>query len=89
MFDDVDKEFERIRKKNHENLENAKITPIHKDFQFAKNGLWIMIGTMGGGKTYTYLRIARKQEQLFDEPFYETVTICSTSGEFDETVKTL
>ena len=87
MFDDVDKEFERIRKKNQENLENAKITPIRQDFQFAKNGLWVMIGTMGGGKTYTYLRIARKQERLFDEPFYETVTICSTSGEFDETVR--
>ena len=43
---------------------------------------------MGSGKTYKYLRIARKQEQLFDEPFYETLTICSTSGEFDETVKT-
>ena len=46
MFDDIDKEFEPIRKKNQENLSNAKITPIRNDFQFAKNGIWVMIGTM-------------------------------------------
>ena len=40
MFDDIDKEFEPIRKKNRENLEKAKIAPIHNDFQFAKNGLY-------------------------------------------------
>ena len=87
MFDAVDTEFAPIKKKNRENLDNAKITPIHNDFQFAKNGIWVMIGSMGSSKTYNYLRIARRQEQRFDEPFYETLTICSTSGEFDETVR--
>ena len=43
---------------------------------------------MNSGKTYNSLKLAAKQERLFDEPFYEDITICSSSGEFDETVRT-
>ena len=43
---------------------------------------------MGAGKTYNYLKFAAQQERIYDEPFYEDITICSTSGEFDETVRT-
>jgi hypothetical protein len=42
---------------------------------------------MAAGKTYNYLKPAHKQQYLFNEPFFETVVICSTSGEFDKTVK--
>ena len=87
-FNDVDKLFDRLGAKNKERLEHAKIAPIHEDFQFSKNGSWILIGTMGSGKTYNYLKLAAKQEKIYDEPFYEDIVICSTSGEFDETVRT-
>ena len=42
---------------------------------------------MGSGKSYNCLTLIAKQEVLFNEPFYETVALCSTSGEFDKTVK--
>ena len=87
-FNDVDKLFDQLGAKNKEKLDHAKITPIHDNFQFAKNGIWTMIGTMNSGKTYNYLKLAAQQERIFDEPFYEDIVICSTSGVFDETVKT-
>ena len=42
---------------------------------------------MSSGKTYNYLKFAAKQEVMFDKPFFDTVTECSTSGEFDQTVR--
>jgi hypothetical protein len=47
-----------------------------------------MIATMGAGKTYNYLKLIARQEQLNEEPFFETIVLCSTSGEFDKTVIT-
>ena len=88
MKRDVDKLFDDLAAKNKTELNNAKITPIHPKFQFAENGIWVMIGTMGSGKTYNYLKLAARQEDLYKEPFFELVTVCSTSGEFDKTVKT-
>ena len=85
-FDEVDKLFDKLGEKHKKTLENTIIKPIHDEFQFAQNGLWTMIGTMSSGKTYNYLKLAAKQERMFDEPFFETVTVCSTSGEFDQTV---
>ena len=82
-FNDVDKLFDRLGAKNKERREHAKITPIHEDFQFSKNGLWMIIGTMNSGKTYNYLKLAAQQERILDEPFYEDLVICCTSGEFD------
>ena len=45
-----------------------------------------MIASMGSGKTYTYLKLMKQQECLFDDAFYELIVICSTSSKFDETV---
>ena len=42
---------------------------------------------MGSGKSYNCLKLIAKQEVLYNEPFYETVLFCSTSGEFYKTVK--
>ena len=35
-----------------------------------------------------FRKLFAKEEKRDDEPFYEDIVICSTSGEFDETVKT-
>ena len=43
---------------------------------------------MNSGKRYNYLKLAAQLEGIFDEPFFETVAVCSTSGEFDKTMKT-
>jgi hypothetical protein len=85
-FKQIDEMFDRIARKNKENLENALIEPIHKEFLFAQNGIWAMIAGMGKGKTRKYLKLIARQEVIFEEPIYETVVICSTSSEFDETV---
>ena len=87
-FDDVERRFNEIGKKCSKELEEAKIKPIDVDkFPFAQNGIWAMIAGMGKGKTYNYLKLIAKQEVLRKEPFYETVVLCSTSGDFDRTVK--
>ena len=87
-FKKVDDTFKRLSEKYKENLENAKIKPIHPKFPFAQNGICAFIATIGSGKTYRCLILIAQQEVLGEQPFFETAVFCSTSGEFDETSKT-
>jgi len=86
-FRKIDERFDQLSQKNKEELENAKIKSIHELYPFAQNGITVFIAGMGSGKSYNCLKLIAKQEVLFNEPFYETVVLCSTSGEFDKTVK--
>ena len=81
----VDKQFDATQKKN-KYLKFALMTPIHDKYPYAQNGITAMIASMGSGKTYTYLKLMKQQECLFDDAFYELIVICSTSSKFDETV---
>ena len=86
-FRKIEEIFTKLSQKNKEELENAKIKPIHENYSWAQNGITAFIAGMGSGKSYNCLKLIAKQEVLFNEPFYETVALCSTSGEFDKTVK--
>ena len=81
----IDKQFDATQKKN-KYLKYALMTPIHEKYPYAQNGITVMIASMGSGKTYTYLKLMKQQECLFDDAFYELIVICSTSSKFDETV---
>ena len=87
-FKRVDELFDKLASKNKQELENAKIKPIHDIFPYAQNGIAAFIAGVGSGKTYNILKLVAKQEQLFDQPFFETVVLCSTSGEFCKTTQT-
>ena len=84
-FRDIDKQFNNVQKKN-KYLKHALLTPIHDKYPYAQNGITAMIASMGSGKTYTYLKLMKQQEVLFDDAFYELIVICSTSNKFDATV---
>ena len=84
-FKEIDKQFEATQKKN-KYLKHALLTPIHEKYPYAQNGITAMIASMGSGKTYTYLKLMRQQEVLFDDCFYELIVLCSTSNKFDATV---
>lgn len=86
-FRKIDEAFERIQAKNKRDLENAMIKPIHDKFLLAQNGIVGLIAPPGSGKSFTYLKLAAQQEQLFDDPFFELIVICSTSNKFDKTVE--
>ena len=77
----IEELFNRLGSKNKEELEYARITPIHEKYPWAQNGITAFIAGMGSGKSYNCLKLIAKQEVLFNEPFYETVALCSTSGE--------
>ena len=87
-FRKVDELFDKISKKNAEELGYAQLKPIDEKFAFAQNGITAMIAPVGSGKSYNYLKLMAKQENLFNEPFYELIVICSTSAKFDKTVIT-
>ena len=87
-FRKIDEQFDKISKQNEEELSAAQLKPIDDKFPYAQNGITAMIATVGSGKTYNYLKLMAKQEQLFEEPFYELIVICSTSNKFDKTVQT-
>jgi F0F1-type ATP synthase beta subunit len=84
MSKSIDETFNKLARKNKEELENGKIKPIDTNFPFAQNGIWAMMGGMGKGKSYNYLKLIAKQEVMQENPFFETVVICSTSSEFDK-----
>ena len=84
-FRDIDKEFDKVQKQN-KYLKHALLTPIHDKYPYAQNGITAMIASMGSGKTYTYLKLMKQQEVLFDDAFYELIVLCSTSNKFDATV---
>ena len=86
-FNEIDKLFDQISEENKEELEHAKIKPIHPKFPYAQNGIMAYIATMGSGKSYNYIKFAAQQQFIFDQPFYELVVICSTSANFDKTVQ--
>ena len=87
-FKKVDELFDKISKRNAEELGYAQLKPIDGKFPFAQNGITAMIAPVGSGKSYNYLKLMAKQENLFNEPFYELIVICSTSAKFDKTVIT-
>jgi hypothetical protein len=87
-FESVSKKFEKIAAKNAKELEYAQIRPIHEAFPFAQNGMHVMIAQPGCGKSRCFINMIANLETLFDELFIEDVVICSTSADFDETVKT-
>ena len=84
-FKAIDKQFDKVQKKN-KYLKYALLTPIHEKYPYAQNGITAMIASMGSGKTYTYLKLMKQQEVLFDDCFYELIVLCSTSNKFDATV---
>ena len=84
-FKDIDKQFDETQRKN-KYLKHALLTPIHDKYPYAQNGITALIASMGSGKTYTYLKLMKQQEVLFDDAFYELIVLCSTSNKFDATV---
>ena len=87
-FRKVDELFNKISNRNKEELGYAQLKPIDEKFPFAQNGITAMIAPVGSGKSYNYLKLMAKQENLFEQPFYELIVICSTSSKFDKTVQT-
>ena len=86
-FKHIDDMFDKLQRKNKRELDNAQIKPIHDKFPLTQNGIVGLIAPPGSGKTFTYLKLIAQQEQLFKEPFFELVVICSTSSKFDKTVE--
>lgn len=84
-FREIDRQFDETQRKN-KYLKYALLTPIHAKYPYAQNGITAMIASMGSGKTYTYLKLMKQQEVLFDDAFYELIVLCSTSNKFDATV---
>lgn len=84
-FREIDRQFDETQRKN-KYLKYALLTPIHEKYPYAQNGITAMIASMGSGKTYTYLKLMKQQEVLFDDAFYELIVLCSTSNKFDATV---
>ena len=86
-FKKIDEMFEKVQSKNKVELDNAMIKPVHDKFLLAQNGIVGLIAPPGSGKSFTYLKLAAQQEQLFENPFFELIVICSTSNKFDKTVE--
>ena len=85
-FKAIDDFFDKVQKENKKDLDNAAIKPIHDRFPLTQNGITALIAPPGSGKTFTYLKLAAQQENLFKDPFFELIAICSTSNKFDKTV---
>ena len=82
----VDRIISNVIEKNKEELDMASIKPLTPDYPFSSNGLYILIGKMGSGKTYAIIRHILWSENAFPQPYYSVIVYCSTSGALDKTV---
>ena len=76
-------------KKNKNQINNALIEPLSKDYLFSTNGIYFFCARMGSGKTYQIMKHILLTERLFKKPYYDTIIFTSTSGSLDKTVSTL
>jgi uncharacterized protein YbcC (UPF0753/DUF2309 family) len=60
-----------------ENKESQKITFIHKDLNFYRNSLNLLVGKRGSGKTFNVIREVIKVGLLPDKANYTTFVIVS------------
>ena len=86
-FRKIDERFDQLSLKYKDELENAKIKPIHEKYVFAQNGITAFIAWMSDGKSCNCLKLIARQDVLSNNQCYQTVVICSTSGEFGKTNK--
>ena len=77
-----------IARKNKDQLNAAQIVPLHPDWRFSTNGLYLMLATAGCGKSRFIIKHILMSERLFPEPYYSQIVYCSTSGELDKTIST-
>ena len=80
--------MDNIARKNKNALDSAQIIPLHPDWRFCTNGLYLLLATAGCGKSRFIIKHILMSENLFTEPYYSLICYCSTSGELDKTVST-
>ena len=85
---DIEKQMTAIANKHKNALNAAQIVPLHPDWKFSTNGLYLMLATAGCGKSRFIIKHILMSEQLFPEPYYSQIVYCSTGGELDKTIST-
>ena len=84
----IEKQMNMIASKNKNALNSAQIVPLSPDWPFSTNGLYLMLATAGSGKSRFVIKHILMSEKLFNEPYYQQIVYCSTSGELDKTIST-
>ena len=84
----VEQQMTEIARKHKDQLNAAQIVPLHPDWRFSTNGLYLFLATAGCGKSRFIIKHILMSEQLFPEPYYTQIVYCSTSGELDKTIST-
>ena len=77
-----------IAHQHKDQLNAAQIVPLHPQWRFSTNGLYLLLATAGCGKSRFIIKHILMSERLFPEPYYAQIVYCSTSGELDKTIST-
>lgn len=85
---EIERQMNLIASKNKNSLNSAQIVPLHPDWRFSTNGLYLLLATAGCGKSRFIIKHILMSEQLLNEPYYSQICYCSTSGELDKTIST-
>jgi hypothetical protein len=90
VINEVEKAISTELEKNKQDLEYAQIKPLHEpDYLYSTNGVYLMCGKMGSGKTFWIMRHILICDRLFPKPYYDQVLFTSTSQGLDKTVQTI
>ena len=85
---EIERQMNTIASKNRNSLNSAQIVPLHPEWKFSTNGLYLLLATAGCGKSRFIIKHILMSEQLLGEPYYAQICYCSTSGELDKTIST-
>ena len=86
--DSIEEQMNEIARQHKNQLDSALIQPLHPEWKFSTNGLYLLLATAGCGKSRFIIKHILMSEQLFDTPYYTMICYCGTTGELDKTVST-
>jgi hypothetical protein len=86
---EADKIITKEVEKNKEDLKYGSIEPISEEYLYSTNGVYLLCGKMGSGKTYWIMRHLMIMDRMFEKPYYDQILFTSTSDGLDKTVQTI
>lgn len=89
VLNDVKSLISEALHKNQRDIDMALIKPLSDEYPYSTNGVYLLIGKMGAGKSYWIWSHIMITERLFAKPYYSKIIFCSTSGKLDKTAEVL
>ena len=67
--DTIEEQMNEIARQHKNQLDSALIQPLHPEWKFSTNGLYLLLATAGCGKSRFIIKHIPMSESLFEQPY--------------------